>query len=193
MDADPRAAIRDKAKALGFDTVGFTLPAVGTDAEARLSRFLELGYHGDMGWLAANAARRASPTALWDAARSVIVLGMNYGPGEDPLRLLDQPERGVISVYARGTDYHKLIKKRLRLLATWLVDTKRCEVKIFVDTAPVMEKPLAAQAGLGWQGKHTNLVSREFGSWLFLGEIYTTLPLPPDDPEPDRCGRCSAC
>jgi epoxyqueuosine reductase len=190
---DTRAAIRDKARALGFDAVGFAAPAAGAEAEARLARFLELGYHGDMGWLAANAARRASPTALWDEARSVIVLAMNYGPADDPLRLLALPKRGTISVYARGADYHDLIKTRLRALGRWLAETRGCGVKIFVDTAPVMEKTLAERAGLGWQGKHTNLVSRAFGSWLFLGEIYTTLELPPDASATDRCGHCTRC
>jgi epoxyqueuosine reductase len=193
VSQDPRQAIRDKAMALGFDAIGFAAPDTGPDAEAHLARFLELGHHGDMAWLAANAARRASPTALWNAARSVIVLGVNYGPSGDPLKLLARPERGTVSVYAHGADYHELIKKRLRTLAGWLAQTQGCEVKIFVDTAPVMEKPLAARAGLGWQGKHTNLVSRRFGSWLFLGEIYTTLPLTPDAPEADHCGRCTAC
>jgi epoxyqueuosine reductase len=190
---DPRQAIRDKAAALGFDAIGFAAPTAGSDAETRLARFLELGYHGDMTYLAANAARRASPTALWNAARSVIVLGINYGPSGDPLTLLARPERGTVSAYAQGADYHDLIKKRLRALGGWLANSQDCEVKIFVDTAPVMEKPLAARAGLGWQGKHTNLVSRRFGSWLFLGEIYTTLALTPDDPETDHCGRCAAC
>ena len=190
---DPREEIRAKAVALGFDAVGFALPAAGTEAEAHLSRFLELGYHGDMGWLAANAERRASPKALWNAARSVVVVGVNYGPSSDPLAALERRDCGAISVYAQGADYHDTIKRRLRALAGWMATTHRCEVKLFVDTAPVMEKPLAAAAGLGWQGKHTNLVSREFGSWLFLGEIYTTLELAPDAAETDRCGSCRSC
>jgi epoxyqueuosine reductase len=190
---DLREAIRAKALGLGFDAVGFTLPSTGADAEAHLSRFLELGYHGDMGWLAANAERRASPTVLWDAARSVVVFGVNYGPSSDPLKALERRDRGAISVYAQGADYHDTMKRRLRELAGWMTKTHGCEVKLFVDTAPVMEKPLAARAGLGWQGKHTNLVSREFGSWLFLGEIYTTLALEPDAAETDRCGSCARC
>jgi epoxyqueuosine reductase len=146
-----------------------------------------------MSWLAANAGRRASPTALWDAARSVVVLGINYGPSSDPLAALERRDRGAVSVYAQGADYHDTMKRRLRELAGWMAKTHNCEVKLFVDTAPVMEKPLAARAGLGWQGKHTNLVSREFGSWLFLGEIYTTLALEPDTAETDRCGSCARC
>jgi epoxyqueuosine reductase len=190
---DLREEIRAKAVELGFDAVGFALPATGAEAEAHLSRFLELGYHGDMGWLAANAARRAHPTTLWDAARSVVAVGVNYGPASDPLAALARRDRGAISVYAQGADYHDTIKRRLRALAGWMATTQRCEVKLFVDTAPVMEKPLAAAAGLGWQGKHTNLVSREFGSWLFLGEIYTSLELAPDAPESDHCGACTRC
>jgi epoxyqueuosine reductase len=190
---DLREEIRAKAAKLGFDAVGFALPTTGAEAQAHLARFLELGYHGDMGWLAANAERRASPTALWDGARSVVVVGVNYGPSSDPLAALERRDRGAISVYAQGADYHDTIKRRLRELAGWMATTHRCEVKLFVDTAPVMEKPLAAAAGLGWQGKHTNLVSREFGSWLFLGEIYTSLQLPPDTSEVDRCGSCTSC
>ena len=193
MTADPREAIREHAKALGFDAVGFAPPVTDAVLESHFARFIELGYHGDMSWLAANAARRMSPTALWDKARSVIVVGVNYGPPGDPLKLLGRPERGTISAYAQGADYHDLLKGRLRVLARWVAETHGCEVKIFVDTAPVMEKPLAERAGLGWQGKHTNLVSREFGSWLFLGEIYTTLPLEPDAPEADHCGACTRC
>jgi len=190
---DIREAIRAKAYELGFEAVGFAAPEAGAEAERHLARFIELGYHGDMGWLAANAERRASPTALWDEAKSIIVLGLNYGPSHDPLALLDRTERGAVSVYAQGADYHDLIKRRLRALAGWLAEHHACEVKLFVDTAPVMEKPIAARAGIGWQGKHTNLVSREFGSWLFLGEIYTTLALTPDAPEEDRCGSCARC
>lgn len=146
-----------------------------------------------MEWLAETEARRADPATLWPEARSVIMLGMNYGPEEDPRALLEQRERGAISVYARNRDYHDLIKGKLKLVAGRLAARTGAEVKVFVDTAPVMEKPLAEAAGLGWQGKHTNLVSREFGSWLFLGSIFTALDLPPDDPERDHCGSCRAC
>lgn len=146
-----------------------------------------------MAWMAQRVAQRASAQGLWPAARSIIALGMNYGPADDPLAGLSAPDRGVISVYARGRDYHTIVKKRLKRLARWLVAEHGGEVKVFVDTAPVMEKPLAARAGIGWQGRHTNLVSREFGSWLFLGEVYTTLELVPDLPAPDRCGRCTRC
>jgi len=139
------------------------------------------------------ADRRAGPTALWSEAKSVIALGMNYAPAEDPLALANSPDRGVISVYARNRDYHDLVKKRLKALGRWIVASHDCEIKVFVDTAPVMEKPLAALAGLGWQGKHTNLVSRRHGSWLFLGEIYTTLEIEPDNAEQDHCGSCRDC
>jgi epoxyqueuosine reductase len=146
-----------------------------------------------MGWLASTKERRADPHALWPGAKSVIVLGVNYGPDENPLALLDQRERGAIPVYARGDDYHELIKGKLKRLGQWLIAKAGGEIKVFVDTAPVMEKPLAASAGLGWQGKHTNLVSREFGSWLFLGSIFTTLELPFDQADADHCGSCRAC
>jgi epoxyqueuosine reductase len=146
-----------------------------------------------MTWIAANAERRADPRALWPEARSVIMLGINYGPDEDPLAVLQERRRGGISVYARGDDYHELIKPRLKEIGRWLIDNAGGDIKVFVDTAPVMEKPLAAAGGLGWQGKHTNLVSRQFGSWLFLGAIFTTLDLPADAPESDHCGNCRAC
>src|SRR5258706_6694436 len=146
-----------------------------------------------MDWLAAQPERRADPRVLWPAVRSVIMVGVNYGPDENPLEILESRTSGAISVYAQGDDYHDLIKKRLKALARWLVVTSGGEVKVFVDTAAVMEKPLAQAAGLGWQGKHTNLVSREFGSWLFLGAIFTTLDLPRDDADADHCGSCQAC
>jgi epoxyqueuosine reductase len=187
------AAIRDRALSLGFDAVGFAPAELGTQARDGLNDFLASGYHGDMGWLAAREAERSSPTSLWKDARSVIAVGINYGPDRDPLDILRRPERGAISVYAQGRDYHDVLKKQLRVLARHIADTYHSEVKLFVDTAPVMEKPLARKAGLGWQGKHTNLVSRQWGSWLFLGEIYTTLALQPDEPGTDHCGGCSRC
>jgi len=162
-------------------------------AKPRLREFLSAGAHGDMAWMAANAERRSDPRALWPEARSIVVLGMNYGPDDDPLAILKDRNRGAISVYAQGDDYHDLIKSRLKQIGRWLVDRAGGDIKVFVDTAPVMEKPLAAAAGLGWQGKHTNLVSRELGSWLFLGALFTTLDLPADAPEGDHCGQCRAC
>ena len=188
-----KAAIRDEALAVGFDAVGFAPPTLAAEARTHLGEYLARGYHGDMGWLAARADERASPDALWPEARTVVVLGLNYTPEDDPLALLDERERGSISVYARGRDYHDLVKSRLKRLAHFIAGRWPGALKVFVDTAPVMEKPLAQGGGLGWQGKHTNLVSRRFGSWLFLGEIYLTLDLPPDEPHDDRCGSCSRC
>jgi epoxyqueuosine reductase len=188
-----KADLIREAQSLGFDCVGITDPAAIGDAGKHFRTFVEAGGHGDMDWLAARPERRADPRVLWPEVRSIIMLGVNYGPDENPLAILQQRSRGAISVYAQGDDYHDLIKKRLKALARWLVATSGGDVKVFVDTAAVMEKPLAQAAGLGWQGKHTNLVSREFGSWLFLGAIYTTLDLPRDDAEPDRCGSCQAC
>ncbi len=182
-----------EARALGFDCIGVTAPDAIAEAARHFREFLASGAHGDMDWLAHNPERRADPRALWPAARSVIVLGVNYGPDDDPLAVLAQRTRGAISVYAQGDDYHDLIKPRLKVLARWLVAAAPCEVKVFVDTAAVMEKPLAQAAGVGWQGKHTNLVSRTFGSWLFLGAIFTTLDLPRDGAELDHCGSCQAC
>ncbi len=191
--ADPKALIRDKALALGFDAVGFAEAALGPEARTRLADFLAAGQHGDMGWLASRAEERAQPRTLWPEARSVISLGLSYAPADDPLATLGRPDRGSVSVYARNRDYHDLLKGRLKHLAQFVVARFGPAVKVFVDTAPVMEKPLAQQAGLGWQGKHTNLVSRAHGSWLFLGEIYTSLALPPDPPHQDRCGTCMRC
>ncbi|MFV2093735.1 MAG: tRNA epoxyqueuosine(34) reductase QueG, partial [Hyphomicrobiales bacterium] len=191
--AETKTEIRDKAVAEGFESVGFTTPEAITGAGARLQAFLNAGHHGDMEWMQTHADRRASPTALWPQARSVIALGQNYGPGHDPRDDLLQTANGVISVYARGRDYHDVVKKRLKRVGRWMVERYGAEIKVFVDTAPLMEKPLAHAAGLGWQGKHTNLVSPEFGSWLFLGMIMTTLQLPPDTPHTDRCGSCRAC
>ncbi len=188
-----KAALIEHARARGFDVAGVTKPDAVPDAKARLDRFLADGAHGDMVWMASTADRRASPDALWPEVRSVVMLGMNYGPDEDPLAILKACSHAAISVYAKGDDYHELIKSRLKDVARWLVANAGGDVKVFVDTAAVMEKPLAASAGLGWQGKHTNLVSRQFGSWLFLGSIFTTLDLPADVPEPDNCGSCRAC
>ncbi len=188
-----KAAIAARARALGFDAVGFADAETGEKPGRALVAWLAAGYAGDMDWMARTVARRARPRALWPAARTVIALGLNYGPAGDPLALLGRRERGNISVYARGRDYHKTVKARLKALGRFIAETYHAEVKVFVDTAPVMEKPAAARAGLGWQGKHTNLVSRDFGSWLFLGEVFTTLALPPDAPGADRCGRCRAC
>jgi epoxyqueuosine reductase len=188
-----KAALDREARALGFDCVGVTAPDAIAEISRHFHEFLAAGAHGDMDWLAREPERRMDPRTLWADVRSVIMLGVNYGPDDDPLAILAQRTRGAISVYAQGDDYHDLIKKRLKTLARWLVTATDCEVKVFVDTAAVMEKPLAQAAGLGWQGKHTNLVSRPFGSWLFLGAIYTTLDLPRDPAETDHCGTCQAC
>jgi epoxyqueuosine reductase len=188
-----KAALANEARALGFDCAGVTDPAAIAGAAKHFREFLDAGAHGDMDWLAARPERRADPRVLWADVRSVIMLGVNYGPDENPLTILEQRTRGAISVYAQGDDYHDLIKKRLKALARWLIATAGGEVKVFVDTAAVLEKPLAQAAGLGWQGKHTNLVSREFGSWLFLGAIFTTLELPRDEADADHCGSCQAC
>jgi epoxyqueuosine reductase len=189
--AGVKAALMHEAKSLGFDAVGITDPAAIAGVRDRLQAFLASGAHGEMAWL--EDARRADPRLMWQDVRSIIMLGVNYGPDENPLAILAARTRGAISVYARGDDYHDLIKKRLKTLARWLLAQAGGDVKVFVDTAAVMEKPLAHQAGVGWQGKHTNLVSRQFGSWLFLGAIFTTLDLPRDDAEVDHCGSCRAC
>src|SRR4051795_7588489 len=196
LNSDPtelKMALANEARALGFDCNGITEPGTIESAGKHFLEFIASGGHGDMDWLAAQPERRVDPRGLWSDVRSVIMLGVNYGPDSDPLKILQQRTRAAISVYAQGDDYHDLIKKRLKALARWLVATTPSEVKVFVDTAAVMEKPLAQTAGLGWQGKHTNLVSREFGSWLFLGAIYTTLELPRDDADTDHCGSCQAC
>ncbi len=192
MSSAIREAIRAQALAIGFDAVGFARAELAEQARADLGEFLACGYHGDMGWLAATAARRGDPQTLWPEARTVVVLGLNYAGPDEALADVG-PQRGAISTYARGRDYHDVLKKRLKALARWIVAGWPGELKVFVDTAPVMEKPLAQQAGLGWQGKHTNLVSRGFGSWLFLGEIYLSLALEPDPPEGDHCGACRRC
>jgi epoxyqueuosine reductase len=173
--------------------VGITRPDAIPQALPRLQQFLSEGAHGDMDWMAGTAARRGDPRALWPDVRSIIMLGLNYGNDDDPLAILQQRDRGAISIYAQGDDYHDIIKARLKALARWLTAQAGGGVKVFVDTAAVMEKPLAAAAGIGWQGKHTNLVSRRLGSWLFLGAIFTTLELLPDQAEADHCGSCRAC
>jgi epoxyqueuosine reductase len=190
---DLKAALTHEARALGFDCAGITSPDAIADAGRHFQNFLADGAHGEMDWLADRPERRADPRVLWPGVRSVIMLGVNYGPGENPLAILAQRSSGAISVYAQGDDYHDVIKKRLKALARWLVAASGAEVKVFVDTAAVMEKPLAQAAGLGWQGKHTNLVSREFGSWLFLGAIFTSTEMPRDEPDADHCGSCQAC
>jgi epoxyqueuosine reductase len=188
-----RTKLAQQARTQGFDCTGVTDPGAIAQAGEYFREFIDAGGHGDMEWLAANPERRSDPRGLWPGVRSVIMLGVNYGPDEDPLAILQQRTRGAISVYAQGDDYHDVIKKRLKALARWLAATASCEVKVFVDTAAVMEKPLAQAAGLGWQGKHTNLVSREFGSWLFLGAIFTDADLPRDMADIDHCGSCRAC
>ena len=191
--SDLREAIRARALAEGFDAVGFTRAELAPEASRGLGEFLAAGFHGDMGWLADRAVERAQPSALWPQAKSAIVVGLSYAPKDDPMAMLAHKERGLVSVYARGSDYHDVLKSRLKRLARWLGESHKAEVKVFVDTAPVMEKPLAVAAGIGWQGKHTNLVSRDHGSWLFLGSILTTLDLPSDAAHDDHCGTCSRC
>jgi epoxyqueuosine reductase len=182
-----------EAAALGFDAIRVTSPDAASAAGERLDEFLAAGRHGDMQWMATHAERRRSPQHLWPDVRSIVMLGMSYAPKTNPLEVLDHPMRGAISVYAQGKDYHDILKGQLKQLAARLAGESGSEVKVFVDTAPVMEKPLAAAAGLGWQGKNTMLVSREHGSWLFLGAIFTTAELPLDAPEADHCGSCRRC
>ena len=191
--SDPRDEIRRRAAGLGFEVCRFTGLDAPWPATARLQAFLEAGRQGDMDWMAATADRRAHPRSLWPDARSAVVLGLNYGPQANPLEGLALRDRGLISVYAQGDDYHDVIKGRLKQLGGWMASRTGAGLKVFVDTAPLMEKPLAQQAGLGWQGKHTNLVSRDFGSWLFLGVILTEAMLTPDASETDHCGQCRAC
>ena len=193
MRGEAEAQLRQDARAMGFDVVAVTRPDAIAEASARLRRFLEAGRHGDMGWMKASQTRRAAPERLWGEARSIIMLAMNYGPDEDPLAALGRTDRGTISVYAKNRDYHDVIKGKLKQIAGKFAARTGAAVKVFVDTAPVMEKPLAEAAGIGWQGKHTNLVSREYGSWLFLGAIFTTAELAADTPEHDHCGTCRAC
>jgi epoxyqueuosine reductase len=190
---DLSAEIRSEAKKLGLDAIGIARLSHDGTLPARLAHFLGEGRHGDMDWMANNADRRGDPLRLWPEARSAIMLGQSYAPGMDPLEALADGGRGVVSVYAKGRDYHDVLKKKIKSLARAFAATSGAEVKVFVDTAPLMEKPLAAKAGLGWQGKHTNLVSREHGSWLFLGAILTTAELEPDAGEIDHCGSCRRC
>ncbi len=182
-----------KALEAGFDVVRVTRPDAIPEAASRLKNFLDKQWHGDMAWMERNAGRRQDPQMLWPDAKSVIVVGLNYGPKDDPLALLKEKGRAVISVYAQGKDYHDIVKSKLKQVASWFHQKTGGEVKVFVDTAPLMEKPLGGAAGLGWQGKHTNLVSRQFGSWLFLGSIFTTIVLDPDASEEDHCGSCRRC
>lgn len=186
-------ALKSKAAELGFVSVGVTRADVSAAQAERLQAWLEGGNHGAMEWMEARKEQRGHPQALWEGARSVIALGMSYAPATDPLTLAEATTRGRISVYAQGLDYHDVVKKALKALARWMIHQAGGELKVFVDTAPVMEKPLGAAAGLGWQGKHTNLVSAEHGSWLFLGSIFTTLDLEEDRPHRDQCGSCTAC
>jgi epoxyqueuosine reductase len=188
-----KARIVEEAKALGFDAVRFTSADMPEATGESLHQFIAESRHGDMVWLGDTAARRKSPRALWPETRSVILLGLNYGRGSDPFAVLSEPSRGAISTFAQGADYHDVLRAKLKPLAGRVQALTSGEVKIFVDTAPVMEKPLAMHAGLGWQGKHTNLVSREFGSWLFIGSIFTSAEIEPDMPEVDHCGACRSC
>jgi len=195
-DFEATNRIRERTLAEGFDAVGFADADIGSETGERLSSFIADGFHGDMGWLADTVYRRKSPRDLWPQVSSVIVIGANYASDHSPherLQELLRKSRGNISVYARNRDYHDVLKKRLKRVARWMCKEFSCDVKVFVDTAPVLEKPLAARAGLGWQGKHTNLVSPQFGSWLFLGEIYTTLSLEPNVEGNDKCGTCQSC
>ena len=188
-----KAQLVARALEEGFVACRVCAPSAVPEVAGRLAAFLEAGYHGQMGWLAERAHWRGDPTALWPEARSVIMLAESYTPEHDPLAVLEQRDRGAISVYAQNRDYHDLVKKRLKRLARWLIAEAGGEVKVFVDTAPVPEKALGQAAGLGWQGKHTNLVSRDWGNWAFLGAVFTTLELEVDSPEVDHCGSCRAC
>ncbi|WP_101339621.1 tRNA epoxyqueuosine(34) reductase QueG [Cereibacter azotoformans] len=192
-DETLKGRMEARAREEGFARLGICAPDATPETAGRLRAFLAAGRHGQMGWMEEREAWRGSAAALWPEARSVIMLAEPYTPAEDPRRVLEERGRGAVSVYAQGRDYHDLVKKRLKRLGRWLVAETGCEIKVFVDTAPVMEKPLAQAAGLGWQGKHTNLLSRELGNWFFLGAIFTTLELPRDAAERDHCGSCRAC
>ena len=189
-----KTLLRSAASVAGFDILRVAAPSGIGIAGDRLRDYLAAGRHGTMAWMATNADRRADPRVLWADVRSILVLGLNYAPADNPIATRVAADRGVVSAYARGRDYHDVVKKGLRHVAGELQKLTQADVKIFVDTAPLMEKPLAQAAGIGWQGKHTNLVSRQVGgSWLFLGAILTTADIPPDDPEPDHCGTCTRC
>ena len=193
MSAEFKAKLIETATAEGFAKVKVCRPESVPEVPARLKAFIEAGYHGQMTWMENRAHWRGDPAQLWPEARSIVMLAEPYTPPHDPLEDLKCTENGVISVYARGRDYHDIVKKRLKRVARWLVAEADCEVKVFVDTAPVPEKALGQAAGLGWQGKHTNLVGRDLGNWFFLGAIFTTVDLPPDPPEIDHCGTCRRC
>jgi len=194
VTADLKERLRAQALSEGFAQMGVCRPDAVPDLPDRLAAFLADGRHGQMSWMAERAGWRADPGALWPAVRSVIMLAEPYTPTHDPLAVLDQPDRAAISVYAQNRDYHDVVKKRLKRLARWLIDqADGAEIKVFVDTAPVMEKPLGAAAGLGWQGKHTNLLGRDLGNWFFLGAIFTTVTLEPDEAGVESCGSCTAC
>jgi epoxyqueuosine reductase len=190
---DPVEFLKSEAAAHGFDVVGVTRPEAVSKPGQHLRKFVAFGRHGDMAWMKDELERRADPRTLWPQVRSVVMFGLNYGPSEDPLKSLEQRHHATVSVYARNKDYHQLIKGRLKTIAGRLKKLTKAEVKVFVDTAPVMEKPLAAAAGLGWQGKHTNLVSKQLGSWLFLGSIFSAADIAPNEAEIDACGSCRAC
>ncbi|MTI08402.1 tRNA epoxyqueuosine(34) reductase QueG, partial [Curvivirga aplysinae] len=195
---DIKQKIIEKANSIGFDSIGFAPVSIPDRNKKRLHEFLDEKSYGTMEWMAGRIEHRESPEGLWPEVKSVIVLGLNYGPSLDPMIKNLFHERANISVYAQNKDYHDLVKKRLKQLARWIVEQNfttqsDTDVKVFVDTAPVLEKAIAAQSTLGWQGKHTNIVSRDYGSWLFLGEIFTTLELPADEPEKDHCGSCKDC
>jgi epoxyqueuosine reductase len=193
VSGDLKARLKAEAGSLGFTACGVCDPGATAGAASRLADWLARGNHGQMRWMADRAEWRGDPRALWPEARSVIMLAESYAPDTDPLAVLEARDRGAISVYAQGRDYHDIVKKRLKRLGRWLIAEGGGGIKVFVDTAPVMEKPLAQAAGLGWQGKHTNLLGRDFGNWVFLGAIFTTLPLDPDPPETAHCGTCTAC
>ena len=190
---DLKARVVAQALAEGFVACRVCRPDAVPEVPVRLGAFLDAGYHGQMGWMEERVHWRGDPSVLWPEARSVIMLAESYAPEHDPLAILERPDLGAVSVYAQGRDYHDVVKKRLKRLARWLIEQEPCQVKVFVDTAPVPEKALAQAAGLGWQGKHTNIVSRDWGNWAFLGSVFTTLELEPDTAEVDRCGSCTAC
>ena len=193
QNIDLKARVVSQALAEGFVACRVCRPDAVPDVPERLGAFLEAGYHGQMGWMGERVSWRGDPSVLWPEAKSIIMLAESYAPEHDPLAILERPDLGAVSVYAQGRDYHDVVKKRLKRLARWLIEQEACQVKVFVDTAPVPEKALAQVAGLGWQGKHTNVVSRDWGNWAFLGSVFTTLELEPDAAEVDRCGSCTAC